>query len=55
MISFFVNLIVLPLVFDLHPTFEQNFAATMIFTVISVVRQYFVRRWFNWMHMKGIL
>lgn len=31
---------------------SQNFGLTMIFTVLSVVRGYIVRRWFN-KHMKN--
>lgn len=28
-------------------TFSQNFISSIIFTVISIVRSYVVRRWFN--------
>ncbi len=28
-------------------TFNQNFISSIIFTVISIVRSYAVRRWFN--------
>jgi len=54
-ISFLANLVVMPIVFGIHPSFSANMYATIFFTVISVIRGYYVRRMFNLMHMKGIL
>lgn len=45
----------MPVVFGITPSFSQNMYATVLFTVISVVRGYYVRRLFNWMHVKEIL
>lgn len=39
--------IVTPL-YGLRLSVVDNFAITVIFTVASVLRQYFVRRYFNW-------
>lgn len=45
-INFTANAIVLPLIgFDI--TVSQNLLIGTIFTVISLVRQYIIRRWFN--------
>lgn len=54
-IAFFANLVVMPVVFGIMPTFEQNAIATVLFTIVSVVRGYYVRRMFNYMHVKEIL
>lgn len=45
-INYFVNLLVLPLI-GAHPTHAQNFWMGCIFTGISVVRSYLIRRHFN--------
>ena len=31
----------------IEATFSQNFISSIVFTVISIVRSYVVRRWFN--------
>jgi hypothetical protein len=31
----------------IEATFSQNFLSSVIFTVISIVRSYVIRRWFN--------
>jgi hypothetical protein len=36
-----------PVFFDIHSTHAQAFGVTMLFTVISVIRSYVVRRAFN--------
>lgn len=41
--------------FDLHPTFEQNLLIGAFFTLVSLVRGYFVRRFFNYLHQQGLL
>jgi hypothetical protein len=33
----------------------QNMLMATFFTVVSVVRQYYVRRLFNWLHVKELL
>ncbi len=45
-INFSANMLIFPL-FDFHITPGANFALGLIYTVISVVRSYAVRRWFN--------
>lgn len=46
------NIIVLPL-FGFNVGHGQAIAITLIFTVISMIRSYIVRRSFNWLHGKG--
>jgi hypothetical protein len=41
-----MNLLVLPL-YGFHITGSQAFSMGLIFTIISVVRGYVIRRWFN--------
>jgi len=31
----------------IEATFSQNFVSSVVFTVISIVRSYVIRRWFN--------
>ena len=45
-INFFANLIVLPW-FGMAVTPSKAFGIGVIFTVISLVRSYVLRRWFN--------
>ena len=45
-INYVANLLIFPL-FGFHITPGANFALGLIYTVISVVRSYAVRRWFN--------
>lgn len=45
-INFVANLIVLPH-FGFNVTAHDAFGIGLVFTVISVARSYFVRRWFN--------
>lgn len=33
--------------FDIHVTFSDQFWISVIFTVVSIVRSYAIRRWFN--------
>jgi hypothetical protein len=54
-IAFFANLVVMPVVFGFTPSIAQNMYATILFTVISIVRGYYVRRLFNMAHTKGWL
>lgn len=46
LINFSANMLIFPL-FGFHITPGANFAMGMIYTVISVVRSYTVRRYFN--------
>ena len=45
-INFVGNLLILPL-FGFTPSLMQNFQIGLLFTGVSVARQYIVRRWFN--------
>lgn len=53
-IAYTTNLLVMPL-FGFQITHGQNFWITCIFTGISVIRGYGVRRLFNLLHSRGIL
>lgn len=46
-INFAMNLVILPAVGLPMPSLSQNFGIGALFTVVSVVRSYAVRRWFN--------
>lgn len=56
-ISTIANHIVLPLTLGVTPTLGQNIVIGVIFTVISIVRSYSLRRLFNgksaWARLKG--
>lgn len=45
-ISLTANALVFPL-FGFRPSFVENVAISAIYTTISIVRSYCVRRWFN--------
>ena len=45
-INFFANLAILPM-FGLSVTPSKAFGIGVIFTIISLVRSYVIRRWFN--------
>lgn len=51
-INFLANLVILPFFFGVHVSLLDNFYIGLIFTIISVVRSYGVRRLFNWMHLR---
>ena len=53
-ISMGVDPIVFP-VFGFHPTFAENFSVVAVYTVVSIVRSYYWRRLFNWLHVTGRL
>lgn len=40
------QMVILPL-YDIHIPTEQNFTMALMFTLISLVRSYILRRWFN--------
>lgn len=49
-ISMVANALVFPL-FGFHPDARQNLTISVIYTGISIVRSYTLRRWFNaWLH-----
>lgn len=41
-------------VFDIHTSMESDLLIAGFFTLISIGRSYFVRRLFNYLHVKGI-
>lgn len=53
-VAFVANATVLP-AFGLKPSLSDTFWITNVFTVIAVVRSYYVRRLFNYLHLRGIL
>ena len=52
-INFSAQLLLYPM-FGVHIALHQNLSIAVIFTVISVIRSYTVRRWFNNYHVKRI-
>lgn len=50
-ISLITQIIVFP-VFNIHTTITVNLWIWFIFTVVSIVRGYLVRRLFNYLHMR---
>lgn len=54
LINIVAQLLVLP-IFGIHISVRDDFLMGMIFTVISIVRGFGVRRLFNYLHVKGIL
>ncbi len=47
-ISVVIQAIAYPAVTGNPLTFKQNLTLLFIFTVVSVLRNYFIRRYFNW-------
>lgn len=45
-INYCANLLILP-IFGFHITLIENFFMGLLYTVISVIRSYIVRRWFD--------
>ncbi len=45
-INFTANMVILPL-FGFNITLTDNLLIGMVFTIISVIRSYAIRRWFN--------
>ena len=45
-INYFANLLIFPL-FGMHISMTANLVLGMLYTIISVVRGYVIRRWFN--------
>lgn len=53
-IAVLTQILVFP-IFDLEPSFMDNVGIALIFTIVSIIRGYYVRRFFNHLHVKGIL
>lgn len=53
-VAFILNYWVLRL-FDFKPNIYETFWLTNIFTIASVLRGYYVRRLFNWLHVREFL
>jgi hypothetical protein len=45
-INFGMNLVILPL-FGFHISLENNFYMGLLYTGVSIIRSYVIRRWFN--------
>ena len=46
------QILVFPL-FGIHIPLQDNVLIGVIFTAVSIIRSYWVRRLFNWLHTKG--
>lgn len=45
-INYWANMVILPLV-GFHITHAQNWFIGILYTIVSLARQYTIRRWFN--------
>lgn len=50
-ISLIAQMIIFP-IFDIKVSFEDNLLIGLFFTVVSIIRGYFVRRLFNWINFR---
>lgn len=39
-------------IFGIYVPFMEHVAIALCFTVVSIVRSYYFRRFFNWLHMR---
>lgn len=53
-INYTANLLIFPL-YGMHISPGNNFLLGLIYTIISVVRSYGMRRLFNFLHQRGIV
>ena len=53
-VAILTQLVVFPL-FDINITHSQNLFLGLIFTIVSIVRSYLLRRFFNLCHIRGWL
>jgi hypothetical protein len=53
-INYTANLLIFPL-YGMHISPGNNFLLGLIYTIISVVRSYGMRRLFNFLHHRGIV
>lgn len=56
-INFCLNILILPFTWDNDHVIRSGFITGAVFTVVSFVRQVYIRRWFNyikanWNHIK---
>lgn len=42
-------------IFDIAVSFGTHVYMGLFFTVISIIRSYYMRRLFNWLHVNGVL
>lgn len=52
-VNFTANMLILPL-FGFNISVAQNIVLGGLYTVISLVRSYFIRRWFNYRIVKNL-
>ncbi|VTU31868.1 hypothetical protein H4CHR_02895 [Variovorax sp. PBS-H4] len=56
-VAFLISLLVQQFIVDplwhLHKSIFENLSITVLFTVVSVVRSYYWRRFFNWLNNKN--
>ena len=53
LVALATQLVVFPLL-GIVVAFGENLLIGAIFTVVSIIRGYCVRRLFNWLHLKGL-
>lgn len=53
-VALITQIIVFPM-FNIQVTYHQQFLISLIFTIVSIVRGYFIRRLFNLLYIKGLL
>lgn len=46
-INFMLNIIILPMTWNNEHVVRSGFITGAVFTVVSVIRQVYIRRWFN--------
>lgn len=51
-IAILAQILIFPM-FGLRPSFAENLAIGGLFTIVSMVRSYALRRFFNWLHVRG--
>lgn len=51
-VNYAANLLIFPL-FGFHISLQANFVMGLIYTLISLVRSYVLRRAFNWFHVRA--
>lgn len=54
LIALLTQILIFP-IFDIHISTGSSMIIAVIFTVISIVRSYVMRRIFNYLHSEGIL
>ena len=50
-ISIIAQLTIFP-IYDINISFSENLTIGLFFTVVSIIRGYYVRRFFNWIKIK---